>query len=71
MFLLGHQNIIENYTETTEKTINSKKSDFYFFADINKFPNLKENYGFWKGFSSLEIELSLTPLITFSGKMSK
>lgn len=71
MFLLGHQDIIENYTQTLEKTITPKKSDFYFFADINKFPNLKENFGFWKGFSSLEIELSLTPLITFSGKMSK
>lgn len=71
LFVLGHQNIIENYLGEKPKEKVIKKCDFYLFSDLQKTPLFKNNKGFWDGYKTIELELKLTPSVNFEGKLTK
>jgi len=70
-FIVGHQNIVENYVENKNKEVFPINSDFYLYADVKKLPILTKNDGFWTGYNTVELKLSLAPDVKFAGSLLK
>lgn len=71
LFAIGHQNIIENFAEKQENNILVENCDFYLYTNVNTLPILHKNTGFWTGYNTIELKLSLTPDVKFEGSLIK